>query len=91
LLLNVVDTNTSYLSVTFFFRELIMNIPSPMTAGQFDNALCNPAILKAYVSHVLTETRTSKYPPQVALDMMDRAWEAQVLLWQLRDNQVDTI
>jgi hypothetical protein len=40
--------------------------------------------LRAFVQFTLRQTRTNCYSPDRAMQLLDRAWEAQKLLWRLR-------
>ncbi|MGB8699670.1 MAG: hypothetical protein WCD18_09665, partial [Thermosynechococcaceae cyanobacterium] len=77
--------------VTMLFiltKSPIMNIASPLSVDKLESHLYSPSILRAYVRHVLAETRTNKYAPEQALEMMERALAAQKLLWKLRDEEI---
>jgi hypothetical protein len=42
--------------------------------------------LDAFIDWALRESRSPQYSPQAALELLDRAWDAQKLLWQLRSH-----
>ncbi len=44
--------------------------------------------LSRFVSWVLQKSCSGQYPPQEALKMLDRAWQAQKMLWRLRQEKV---
>jgi hypothetical protein len=40
--------------------------------------------LSQFILDSLQQTCTNQYSPDIALQILDRAWQAQKLLWQLR-------
>ena len=46
--------------------------------------------LQAFIQKAHQMSRSGKYPSVMALQLLDRAWEAQKLLWSLRQNQTKT-
>ncbi|UBF24306.1 hypothetical protein K9N68_21705 [Kovacikia minuta CCNUW1] len=42
------------------------------------------ANLSAFINWILRQSSTGQYSPDVAIRLLDRAWEAQKQLWQLR-------
>jgi hypothetical protein len=54
------------------------------------SVLGQEAQLSAFVRWILTETCTNQHSPGEALKLLDQAWEAQKLLWRLRQQQPES-
>jgi hypothetical protein len=61
-----------------------MQLLSLIAPEQLTFTLNSAVLLKTYIQTVLAETRTNHYEPQVALEMMNRAWTAQKILWEIQ-------
>jgi hypothetical protein len=66
-------------------QEHIMQLLSLVVPDQVTFTLDSAMLLKTYIQTVLAETRTNHYEPQVALEMMNRAWTAQKILWNIQE------
>jgi len=44
--------------------------------------------LSEFIKFTLQQARIGRYPSNIAMQLLDRAWEAQKLLWQLRNQRI---
>jgi hypothetical protein len=58
---------------------------APKTDVSFSNMTVE-AELKALIQYALTQSRTGNCSTEAALELLDRAWVAQKMLWQLRNS-----
>ncbi|XGV97567.1 MAG: hypothetical protein ACAF41_01170 [Leptolyngbya sp. BL-A-14] len=58
--------------------------PSFVAPASSFNVSAQEIRLRAFIRFSLQKARTSEVSTDLALQLMDRAWEAQKLLWQLQ-------
>lgn len=49
------------------------------------NQVDQQAYLRLFIHQILSDTQSGQYSSETAMQLLDQAWEAQKLLWQLRN------